>query len=179
LRPYQVFFYARPDYWRNGFELGITALRQLKERLGQRVRVVSAGQQWNPADYGLSGVVENKGLLSYQETARLYRACDVGLVLMFTRHPSYLPFELMASGCLVVSNVSSATSWLLKDGENCLLALGSASCIADTLARGLQDHQLRQRITAAALRMIGQQYTDWDQQIDQVYHYMCDPGVPT
>src|SRR6185295_20121599 len=69
VRPYNLFFYARPDYWRNGFELGVTALRQLKERCGQRVRVVSAGQHWNPADYGLAGLVENQGLLSYQETA--------------------------------------------------------------------------------------------------------------
>jgi O-antigen biosynthesis protein len=175
VRPYNLFFYARPDYWRNGFELGVTALRQLKERLGQRVRIVSAGQHWNPADYGLAGLVENQGLLSYQETARLYRTCDLGLVLMFTRHPSYLPFELMASGCLVVSNINNATSWLLKDGENCLLALPSASSIADTLARGLDDHQLRRRITTDALRLIGQQYADWDQQIDHVYHSMCDP----
>jgi glycosyltransferase involved in cell wall biosynthesis len=178
-RPYQVFFYARPDYWRNGFELAVSALRQLKERLGKRVRVVSAGQQWNPADYGLAGVVENQGLLSYQDTARLYRTCDVGLVLMFTRHPSYLPFELMASGCLVVSNVNNATSWLLKDEENCLLSLPSASCIADTLARGLHDRELRHRITAHALRLIGQQFSDWDQQIDHAYHYMCDPEAPT
>jgi O-antigen biosynthesis protein len=174
-RPYQVFFYARPDYWRNGFELGATALRRLKERLGQRVRIVCAGQEWRPADYGLAGVVENQGLLSYQETASLYRACDAGLVLMFTRHPSYLPFELMASGCLVVSNVNGATSWLLKDGENCLLSLPSASSIADTLARALLDRQLRRRIAACALTTIARHYSDWDRQIDNVYRYVCDP----
>jgi hypothetical protein len=33
-----VFFYARPDFSRNGFELGAVALRQLKARLGARVR---------------------------------------------------------------------------------------------------------------------------------------------
>src|SRR5262249_7526191 len=38
--PFMVFFYARPDYPRNGFELGAQALRQLKRRLGQRVRIV-------------------------------------------------------------------------------------------------------------------------------------------
>jgi glycosyltransferase involved in cell wall biosynthesis len=178
-RPQTVFFYGRPDYPRNGFELGIAALRKLKERLGAQVRIVSAGQRWAPADYGLAGVIENLGLLSYAETAALYRECDVGLAMMFTEHPSYLPFELMASGCLVVSNVNSATAWLLKDGQNCLLALPSASCIADALARGLHDRQLRRQITANALRLIEQQHTDWGRQIDQVYRYMCDPEAQT
>ena len=170
-----VFFYGRPDVARNGFELAATALRQLKTRLGSRVRIVAAGQNWNPADYGLAGVVENKGLLSYGETAALYRTCDVGLALMFTRHPSYLPFELMASGCLVVSNANNATAWLLADGQNCLLSLPSASCIADVMARGLLDTALRRRIAADALAMIRRQFADWDAQVDRVYEYMCDP----
>ncbi len=137
-KPYKVFFYGRPAHWRNGFELGSIALAKLKEQLGQRVQIIAAGNDWDPTDYGLGGIIENLGLLPYQETARLYRTCDAGLAMMFTCHPSYLPFEFMASGCLVVSNVNSATSWLLKDNENCLLSLPSASCIADTLARGLQ-----------------------------------------
>lgn len=174
--PFTVFFYARPDFWRNGFELGAMALRVLKQRLGARVRVVSAGQQWDPADYGLAGVVENVGLLSYRETAELYRRCDVGLVMMFTRHPSYLPFELMASGCLVVSNVNSATRWFLRDGENCLLALPSASCLAETIARGLMDGGLRREVVERAYVGIQAHFMDWDRQIMQVYAAMCDPA---
>jgi glycosyltransferase involved in cell wall biosynthesis len=173
--PYQVFFYARPNYWRNGFELGAIALRKVKERFGQNVRIVSAGQNWNPGDYGLDGVVESLGLLSYHETAELYRSCDVGLAMMFTRHPSYLPFEFMASGCLVVSNVNSATLWLLQHEENCLLTLPSASCVADTIIRGLEDVPLRQRVTAAAYEMIGRDFVDWEGQIDKAYKYMALP----
>ncbi len=174
-QPQTVFFYGRPDNPRNGFELGITALRKLKQHLGARVRIVAAGQRWAPADYGLAGIVENLGLLSYQETAELYRDCDVGLAMMFTRHPSYLPLEFMASGCLVVSNPNSATAWLLRDRENCLLALPSASCLADALAQALQDHELRRRVTANALAMIRGEYADWDAQAEHVYEYMCNP----
>jgi GT2 family glycosyltransferase/glycosyltransferase involved in cell wall biosynthesis len=174
-RPSTIFYYGRPNFFRNGFELGAVALRKVKERLGDRVRIISAGQQWRPADYDLDGVVENLGLLSYRETAELYRTCDAGLAMMFTRHPSYLPFEFMASGCLVVSNVNSATSWLLKDGENCLLALPSATSIAETLVRGLEDHELRRRVTANAWALIRDQYSAWEQQIERVYAFMCDP----
>jgi O-antigen biosynthesis protein len=175
-QPYTVFFYGRPGYFRNGFELGAVGLLRLKARLGSRVRIISAGQKWPLADYGLEGVVENLGLLSYQETAQLYRTCDVGLVMMFTRHPSYLPFELMASGCLVVSNINHATSWMLKDGENSLLTLPTASCIADTIVRGLEDIELRQRITHNAAHLIRAEFGNWDRQMEQVYHYMCDPA---
>jgi O-antigen biosynthesis protein len=176
--PATVFFYARPDYWRNGFELGAVALRQLKQRMGARVHILSAGQQWSPREYGLDGVIENLGLLTHLETAELYRTCDVGLTMMFTRHPSYLPFEFMASGCMVVSNISDATSWLLQDGQNCLLTLPVAGCIADTLARALEDHALRQRVTQAALAMIQEQYTDWGNQIEKVYRFLGDPAAP-
>jgi O-antigen biosynthesis protein len=178
-RPYHVFFYARPSFFRNGFELGAVALRKVKERLGARVQIVAAGQQWQPADYGLEGVVEPLGLLSYEQTAELYRTCDVGLAMMFTRHPSYLPFEFMASGCLVVSNINAATAWLLKDGENCLLSLASASALAETIIRGLEDHELRRRITKNAYGLITERFSNWDRQFERVYQYMCHPEAST
>jgi glycosyltransferase involved in cell wall biosynthesis len=174
-RPYKVFFYGRPAHWRNGFELGAVALAKLKERLGQRVQIIAAGNDWKAEDYGLGGVIENLGLLPYEETARLYRTCDAGLGMMFTRHPSYLPFEFMASGCLVVSNLNSSTSWMLKDNENCLLSLPTASCVADTLVRGLEDHELRRRITNNAANYIRENFSDWTVWIERTYRYMCDP----
>ncbi|NOK60605.1 MAG: Glycosyltransferase involved in cell wall bisynthesis [Chloroflexi bacterium AL-W] len=173
--PYRVFFYARPDYPRNGFELGATAMRRLKHHFGNRIQIISAGQHWQPKDVGLQGIVENRGLLSYEETAQLYRTCDVGLVMMFTRHPSYLPFELMASGCLVVSNVNQANIWFLKNEENCLLTPSSATCIAETITHALEDNSLRQRITTTAHHLINNQYTDWDEQIARIYNYICNP----
>ena len=45
----------------------------------------------------------------------------------------------------------SLDQWLLQDQENCLLTDTAASCLAETIERGLTDHALRQRITGAAL----------------------------
>lgn len=173
--PLTVFFYGRPDHARNGFELGAQALRKLKKKMGDRVRIVAAGDAWQPEHYALKGVVENLGLLSLQQTAELYRTCAAGLVMMFTRHPSYLPFELMASGALVVTNFNPATTWFLKDGENCLLTEASATCIAETLEQGLTDHALRHRITAQAACQIQESYANWDREIEKIYRYMCSP----
>jgi glycosyltransferase involved in cell wall biosynthesis len=173
----RVFFYGRPDQPRNGFELGSAALRRLKASLGERVHIVAAGGTWEPRHYDLEGVVENLGILSYHKTAALYRNCDVGLVLMFTRHPSYLPFEFMASGCLVVTNRNEATSWLLRDGENCLLAEPSVECLAEALHRGLTEPDLHRRITDNALNDIRAKYADWTGQMANIYQFMCHPSA--
>jgi O-antigen biosynthesis protein len=173
--PLTVFFYARPDHPRNGFELGAQALRFLKKRMGERVRIVAAGGNWKPRDYGLQGIVENLGLLGYRETAELYRSCQVGLVMMFTRHPSYLPLELMASGCLVVTNLNPATRWLLTDRENCRLSEASATCLADVLEQALVNESDRDRITANAARLIQTSFSHWELEIEKIYRYMCDP----
>ena len=171
--PYTVFFYGRPAHPRNGFELGGAALKLLKKRFGDSVRIIAAGAQWNPSTFGLKGTVDNLGVLSYEETAKLYRKCDVGLILMFTRHPSYLPMELMASGCLVVTNYNPATIWLLRDGENCLLSETSPTCLADTLEQALLNKNRRHHITQNAARDIRTRYTDWAEQIEKIYGFMC------
>lgn len=172
--PYRVFFYGRPGQPRNAFELGITALRLLKERLGDGVEIVSAGANWEPRQYGVERVIENLGLLSYKQTARLYQSCQVGLSMMFTKHPSYLPFELMASGCLVVANDNPATSWLLRNRENCLTSPASASCLALTLELGLRDPHLRKSITYRAWREIEHTYANWETQIEKVYDFLTN-----
>jgi SAM-dependent methyltransferase len=174
-KPLQVFCYGRPKHPRNAFELVRQAMRQLKAKLGNRVRIVSAGDEWRPSDYDLQGIVENLGLLSYEDTGRLYRESEVGVVMMLTRHPSYIPLELMASGCLAVTNVNAWTSWLLKDGENCLLSAATATAIADNVERALLDTALRDRIRVKALAMVRSEYLDWSSQAESVFAYLCDP----
>jgi glycosyltransferase involved in cell wall biosynthesis len=138
---------------------------------------VAAGARWEEKDYSLNGVVENLGLLSYQQTAELYRSCHAGLVMMFTRHPSYLPFELMASGSLVVTNHNPATTWFLKDGQNCRLAEVSATSIADVLEQALLNPEERQQITRRAAQQIQADFSDWGKQIEKIYEYMRNPGT--
>jgi GT2 family glycosyltransferase len=177
LRPLQVFCYGRPKHPRNAFELVKQAMRQLKERMGDRVRIVSAGDEWQPSDYGLQGIVENLGLLSYEDTARLYQESQVGVVMMLTRHPSYIPLELMACGCVAVTNINGWTSWLLKDSENCLLAPATATGISETVERALVDQPLREKIRASALEMVRSEYLDWSSDAEHIFNYLCDPSL--
>jgi glycosyltransferase involved in cell wall biosynthesis len=171
----QVFFYGRPDHPRNAFELASAAVRRIKEQCGKRVRIVSAGSEWSPEDYGLGGIVENFGLLSIGQTAEMYRSSTVGLLLMFTRHPSYIPFELMACGCAVVTNQNQATRWFFEDKVNCVVAAPSATCLSQAVVELLNDDKRRGGIVAAAQTRIKERHSDWEAQIEKIYHFMCDP----
>ena len=166
--PVRVFFYGRPKTSRNAFGLGLAALGRLKENFGGRVEVICAGENWNPAQFGLAGKVRNLGVLgSLDEVAELYRSCDIGLVFMFSKHPSYQPFEFMASGMATVSNINPATAWLLRDGENCLLTPPLPTPTAERLGRLVEDSPLRARIAAAGLGEV-RRYR-WEDQIERVW----------
>jgi glycosyltransferase involved in cell wall biosynthesis len=160
--PIQIFSYARPGHPRNCFEVVTEGLRLVKAELGQGVQIFTAGADWRVEEYGLDGIVDHLGLLSYEETADLYRACDIGVVAMATRHPSYLPLELMACGALVCTNASPSTSWLLQAGENCLLFDLSRSSVAETILFGAKSAALRSRITAQAVKTVDQGHANWE-----------------
>ena len=170
--PFTLFCYARPTHVRNSFELLSQALRILKKRLGNHVRIVTAGAEWSPRQFGMEGIIHNLGLLPYSATGALYRSCTAGVALMMTCHPSYLPFELMASGALVIANSNPYNSWLLKDRENCLLAENSPTALAGALEEGLSNQALRETLVANAASMIQERYTDWDAQMEKIYQYM-------
>lgn len=171
----RIFYYARPGTPRNGFELAAAALKQVKARFGDGVDIVCAGTGWSPADFGLEGVVRVVGMLPYAETGDLYRSCTAGFVMMMTKHPSYLPFELMACGTTVVTNYNPANSWLLRDGENCLLAPPSASCIASTLIYALEHDDELQPMRDRASAGLEEGLSDWDQSMRRVADFVYAP----
>jgi O-antigen biosynthesis protein len=103
----------------------------------------------------VEGVIENLGLLKYEETADLYRRCAVGLAMMATPHPSYLPFEFMATGCLPVGIQNPGTKWFYKHEQNCLLSEASTTCLTDTLEKALCEETMRANIARNALNKYG------------------------
>jgi O-antigen biosynthesis protein len=174
-RPFTIFFYGRPNHPRNCFELGTQALKLVKKKLGTQVRIVSAGSDWESEDYGLQGVVEQLGLLDYHETAKLFRECDVGLSMMVTMHPSYIPMQLMASGCVAITNRNPHTTWLLKGGENCILCEPSASSISDAILQAYNDPRLRSRLAENASYMIERRYSNWNTEMEKTFRFMTHP----
>ena len=173
--PVQVVLYGRPETDRNGFELLAAASRRVKDQLGGRVRIISAGGDFDPGEYGLDGIVENAGLLrSREEVHELYSRSDIGVCCMFSKHPSYQPFEYLAARTAVVTNVNSATSWLLRDGENCLVAEPYPVAIAEAICRLVDDAELR-------LKLVERGFADvttvtWDTEFEELWRFIT--GAP-
>ena len=173
----RVFFYARPNNPRNAFELSAAALKRLKHRLGSSVEILCAGADFNPDAYGLEGVVEPLGWLPYEQTGDLYRTCHVGLSSMLTPHPSYLPFELMACGGLVVS-LRNEADWLLQDGVTCLIAEASASNLAAKLFQAVTGWEEHARLRANAARVVSRlSGQGWAAELAPVVSFMTRPAA--
>jgi len=163
----RIFFYARPPIPRNAFDLGILGLKRIKANYPD-VEVVTAG--WNVPRWKFPFAVRNYGFLPIQRVAELYRTCDIGLSFMFTRHPSYIPLELMASGCLPISNINNANVWLLKHGYNCLLTEPTPSCVLETFETALNDYSLRKRICNNALETA--RSVTWEDEQEKLYRFI-------
>ena len=174
-RPVTLFVYARAGHWRNCWELASVALEELKRRLGDRVRIVAAGSWARPQGQDLDAVIRHLGLLDYRATGPLYRTCDVGLALTVSKHPSYLPLELMACGVPVVAFDSPDFSWLLRNEENCLLVERTVDGIVDGLERLVVDAELRRRLSKQGLADVSANHASWDKSLAGVYRFLCDP----
>lgn len=167
----RIVLYGRPRHGRNAFELALVALQQLKAKYGERVEIISVGDTWEESEYGVEGVIKNLGRLNnLSDVADLYRTADIGLVFMFTKHPSYQPFEYMASGCAVVTNHNSANTWLLKHEENAMVSEPIPSAIVQTISRLIKDPALRERVIRNGLKEIQQQ--TWDTQCERMFHFI-------
>ena len=170
----RVVFYGRPLNPRNGFILGIEALKMVKAYFGDSVEIFSAGAEFDLNEYGLDGVITNLGLLdSIEEVADLYRKCDVGLVFMFTPHPSYQPLEYMACGCATVTNINESNMWLLKDKENAILSEPVISCVAENIINLLNDDNMRNNIIQNGIKTI--EKIDWDSQLINIVDFVKNP----
>lgn len=164
----RIFFYARPNNPRNAFNLGVDIIKRLIGRYGDKIEVVTAGAEWNESAYGLHRKITNLGLInSIEEVARVYRNCDIGFVYMLSKHPSYQPFEFMASGMATVTNNNEDNLWLLRDGENCLVSEPSPSAMAEKIGVLVENQKLRRRIAANGLKTLG--YT-WNQQTETIWN---------
>jgi GT2 family glycosyltransferase len=171
--PTRIVFYGRPKNPRNGFELGLQALTEVKTRYGDRVEITSVGAVFEEAAYGVENVLTNLGILpGIEAVADLYRASDIGLVFMFTKHPSYQPLEYMASGCATVTNVNESNAWLLKHRVNALVVPPTVGSVADAISELVEDPDLRTRVAKGGLETVGSR--DWESQLDLIYGFVTE-----
>ncbi|MBD8538754.1 glycosyltransferase family 2 protein [Frigoribacterium sp. CFBP 8751] len=168
--PITIFAYAR-DHFRNCWELVFAALTEIKRRHGDRVRIVAAGARYlpNSADF------IDMGLLDYRATGAMYRETDIGLTMQISRHPSYLPLELMGSGVPMVAPDSAWFTWLFEDRRNSRLTMRTVDDIVENLEALILDAEARRAMSHEALETIDSNHNSWDDALAGIFDYLTDP----
>lgn len=141
----RVFCYCRPPTVRRGLESALLALDLVGQQMPD-VKFIFAG--WDMGNYRFPHEHLNAGILSLKELPDLYSQCDVGLVLSFT-NLSLLPLELMACGCVVVSNRGPNNEWLLDDA-NCIMTDSLPAEMAANIVAILKDDKKRNELVRRA-----------------------------
>ncbi|UQN53227.1 glycosyltransferase family 4 protein [Burkholderia multivorans] len=161
----RVFFYARPPTARRAFELGVLVLAEVAARHPD-VEIVMAG--WDLSGYSMPFNFRDAGVMSLQALPALFQSCDVALVLSYS-NASLLPLELMACGCVVVSNNGPHVEWLLNEKVAKLVA-SDVNTMADAICELLENPRQREQLKEAGLEFC--QQTDWEREGRLVSEYL-------
>lgn len=161
----RIFFYGRPSTERRAYELGIAALELISKQFPD-IEIVMAGS----LDVIVPAInCKVLGNLSLKQTGDIYRDCDIGIALSAT-NMSYLPVELMASGCPVVSNKGPQVEWFCKDNFNALLAAPTPKAILNAVESLINSYDLRSNLVYNGLATISK--TTWNEEMDKIYKYI-------
>jgi glycosyltransferase involved in cell wall biosynthesis len=123
-----VFFYARPETPRRGFELGAMAL-DLFTRARPHYRVILAGQNLSRLDLPFQHT--SVGNLPVSELNAIYNRCAAGLVMSLT-NMSLLPLELLAAGTIPVVN-DAPNNRMVSDNPFISFAAPNPTALAQAL----------------------------------------------
>ncbi|MCL4652619.1 glycosyltransferase [Burkholderia multivorans] len=130
------------------------------------VEIVMAG--WDLSGYSMPFNFRDAGVMSLQALPALFQSCDVALVLSYS-NASLLPLELMACGCVVVSNNGPHVEWLLNEKVAKLVA-SDVNTMADAICELLENPRQREQLKEAGLEFC--QQTDWEREGRLVSEYL-------
>ena len=174
--PMRIFYYARPSTPRNCFELASAAFKLLKDMYGDFIEIVCAGAGWNPSSYDLDTIVTSLGMLPYVKTADLYRSSHLGISMMMSKHPSYLPLEMMACGTIVLANENEANQWLLEANVNCLTFSPTRSCLYEKVSYAIDNYDSLGSIRQNAIATIAEHHSSWDHAMRSAADFVHSAG---
>lgn len=140
-----VFFYARPETARRGFELGVMAL-DLVARERPNTAIIMGGQDLR--GLAVPFAHENPGNMQVGELNAMYNRCAAGLVLSLT-NMSLLPLELLCAGVIAVVN-DGENNRLVSDNPFIQYTQPSPRALADSIIAILDRDDAPQHADRAA-----------------------------
>lgn len=158
---YKVVFYGRPSISRNCFELLCETFKIVKSQLGNKIEIISVGENYDTNYYGLTGIINNIGQLnSLEKLATLYRECDIGVSLITTPTFSYQHLEFMASGLCLVTNNQDGINDFLEDNVNAVVSSPIPKILASRIIDLIDNPKKLSEISKNAINY--SQQLDWD-----------------
>lgn len=150
----RLLFFARPDYPRRCYELGIEALKIFSD-MRPDVEIVLYGTNrivsvYVPFPHTNMGLLPNTDWL-----AELYSSARAGLVFS-TTNPSLVPFEMMACRCAVVDLDYNNNATNYGSGDNAILTGTMPEQIAEGLLGIFRDDDLWRRTVDKAYNFVRQ-----------------------
>ena len=140
-----IFFIDSLDSY--SFKFGIDILKIVKDFFKDSIQIFSTGVDFNTDEYGLTGIVENLGVLNSEDLKKSCSECDVGFVLSYDSNNLIFEYlELMTWGCAIVTNNNILNKDFLINKENAILIDSNITFAADEFIRLLNEDALRNRI---------------------------------
>jgi hypothetical protein len=164
----KIFFYARPEFDKCGFSLGMAGLREIKKRHPE-IEIVTAGSAFKFKDYGLG--ISQFGKIPYEKLQDFYGGCDAGIYILLSRHTGVIPFELMASGCAVLVNRNHYKQTYLQHMGNCVMFDLSPSLIADAFDILYSDADACTKIRTNGLEFM-RKMPSLEEELERMYTFM-------
>lgn len=171
----KVLFYGRPFTPRNAFELTLSFIKEIKTKYGDRVEVISAGEKYNLKDFGLGDYEKyftNVGIIPYDKLPEFYSQFHFTISFMLTKHPSYLPFEAMANGSVVIANYNEANTWLLENKVNSIFVPPSVDMLVEAFDEVVKSPELYNKILHNANSTVKK--VSWESEMERVYNFFTE-----
>ena len=141
-----ICFVYQPEKWRRCTDLGMKALRIVKE-LRPDVKIYLYGSQ---VEGNINFEAENLHIIPIEKCSEIYNKCKVGLCLS-SSNPSRIPFEMMACGLPVVELYRENNLYDMPD-DSVLLAESNPEALATAMIKILDDNKLQQKMSEAGLK---------------------------
>ena len=163
---FKICFYGRSFTPRRCFELVVMALHLFAEEV-KDVTLIFYGEQDVPP---LSFPCYSLGMLSTEDLAELYSACDVCIAPSAT-NLSLVAREVMACGCVLMDLNVENTSYDLIHSSNSYLVNPDPKSMCDGLLHLYNDKQLLANLKRSSLEHVSQLH-DWDSQVKTFYNLL-------
>lgn len=171
---YKMFFYARPNNPRNMYKYGLYLIDcALKKGIINPYEwdIYLVGQNTNDIFFETKANVYCIGQLKWNEYIDFIKDIDLAITLMYTPHPSYIPYDVACSGGVVVTN-KCLNKVTMTECSNILMSDLEEEEFMTTLKNGIQLAKETERRKANFLH--SEIHRDWKETLDNTLKFMGD-----